>query len=81
MSIWDYEDPEIESHQEQTSTQQQIYTLNFCKYEVLTIKILTRYSQAEDASTASLRIEPTTFVSVDSLGYHYGTSVLCFCTL
>jgi len=63
MSLWEHEDAEIEPNQEQTSTQQQIYTLNFCKYEVLTIKILTRYSQAEDASTASLRIEPTTFVS------------------
>jgi len=31
-------------------------------------------------STASPRIEPTTFVLVDNLGYHYGTSVLYSCT-
>ena len=28
-------------------------------------------------STASLRNEPTAFVSIDILGYHYSTSVLC----
>ena len=64
MSIWDLEDPEIESHHEQISIQEQLCTLNFCKYEVLTIKTLVLCSQAEDASIVSLRIEHTTFVLV-----------------
>ena len=81
LSTWDHESPEIDSHQEPTNFQQEIFTFKFCKYEVLTTKNTVHLLQVEQRFHTSLRIEPTTFVSVDSLGYHYGTSVLCFCTL
>ena len=39
------------------------FTLKFCQYEVLTTKNIICRLQVEKDSTASLRIEPTTFVS------------------
>jgi len=38
-TIWDHEGSQIEFHQERTSSQYEIFTLKFCKYEVLTKKI------------------------------------------
>ena len=70
LSTWDHEDPEIDSHQEPTNFQQEIFTLKFCKYEVLTTKNTVYPLQMEENSTSSPRIEPTSFVSMESLGYH-----------
>ena len=38
LSTWDHEDPEIDSHQEPTNFEQEIFTSKFCKYEVLITK-------------------------------------------
>ena len=48
LSIWDHADPEIESHRKQTRSQQQILTLKFCKYGVLTIRNPMYFSQVEE---------------------------------
>ena len=48
LSIWDHEHPQTESHQEQTSSQQEFFTLKFCKHEVLTIKNQNYFSQVEE---------------------------------
>ena len=38
LSTWDHEDPEIDSYQNFTNFRQEIFTLKFCKYEVLKTK-------------------------------------------
>ena len=48
LSTWDSEDSEIESHQEATNCQQQIFTLKFCKYEVLTTQNTVYLLQVEE---------------------------------
>ena len=38
MSTWDHEYPEVDSHQAPTNFEEDVFTLKFCKYEVLTTK-------------------------------------------
>ena len=51
ISTWNHEVSEIDSHNEQTFTQQELCTLKFCKYEVLTIKNLMYSLLADDSIT------------------------------
>ena len=69
LSSWDHEDLEIDSHQDPRNFQLEIFTWKFCKYEVLTTKNTVYPLQVEEDSTSSPRIEPPTFVSMESLEY------------
>ena len=48
MSTWDHEYLEIDSHQAPTDFQEDIFTLNLCKYEVLTTKNPENLQQLEE---------------------------------
>ena len=82
LSIWDHEYPEIGSHQEPTSFQKGDCCIKFLQiWSFDNQKIQFIFCKWRKDSKASLRIEPTTFVSIDSLGYHNGTSVLYCCSM
>ena len=49
LSTWDHEHPEIDSHQEPTNFQWEIFTLKFCKYQVLTTKNTAYFPQVEES--------------------------------
>ena len=53
---------------------------NFAKMKFWQQKIIGDFCKLSKDSAVSLRIEPTTFVLIDILGFHYGTSVLYSCT-
>jgi len=63
----------------------QMFSRRFLHYKFANMKfwqqtIIGDFCKLRKDSTVSLRIESTTFVLIDSLGFHYGTSVLYSCT-